>query len=68
MSNRLALVGFAFLAAALVASVLLVSELVLPAPLPFVATAAIGVLVVALWFALPVSRRLRRSNEPPPGA
>jgi len=62
-SNRLALAGFAFLAVALVASVLLVSELVLPKPLPFVATAVIGVLVMALWFGLPVSRRLRAKGD-----
>ena len=58
-SNRLALVGFACLAVTLVASVLLVSELVLPEPLPWLATAVVGVLVAGVWFGLPVSRRLR---------
>jgi cobalamin synthase len=67
-SNRLTLIGFAFLAAGLVASVLLVSELVLSSPLTVLATAGIGVLAVALWFVLPLSRRLRgeaggRSNS-----
>lgn len=58
-SNRLALVGFSFLGVALVASVLLVSELVLPEVLAVIATAVVGVLVLTLWFGLPVSRRLR---------
>ena len=62
-SNRLALAGFAFLAIALVASVLLVSELVVPGPLSFVATAVVGVLVLTLWFGLPVSRRLRGKGD-----
>jgi cobalamin synthase len=66
-SNRLALAGFAFLAVALVSAVLLVSELVLPRPLSLVATAVIGVLVLALWFGLPVSRRLRGKGDARPG-
>jgi cobalamin synthase len=62
-SNRVVLAGFACLAVALVASVLLVSELVLPEPLPFIAAAVVGVLALALWFGLPVSRRLRGKGD-----
>ena len=62
-SNRLVLIGLAFLGLGLVASVLLVSELVLPSPLAVLATAGVGVPVVTLWFILPFSRRLRDEGD-----
>lgn len=66
-SNVLALGGFACLGVALVACVLLVSELVLPVPLGIVLTVVVGLSVAALWFGLPVSRRVRgRSSDLPP--
>jgi cobalamin synthase len=67
-SNRVVLIGFVFLALGLVASVLLVSELVLPSPLAVLATVGVGVPAVALWFILPLSRRLRGEGDGPHGS
>jgi hypothetical protein len=68
-SNVLSLAGFTCLGVALVACVLLVSQLVLPSPLGVVVTAVVGVTVAGLWFGLPVSRRVRgRSSDLPHGS
>lgn len=65
-SNVLAVTGFAFMGVSLVSCVLLVSELVLPAPFGLVLTATIAVLIAVLWFGMPVSRRVRgRSSDLP---
>lgn len=58
-SNVLAMVGFACLGIALVACVLLVSELVLPDVLGVALTVSVAVLIAGLWFVMPLSRRVR---------
>jgi predicted membrane channel-forming protein YqfA (hemolysin III family) len=65
-SNVLAVVGFAFLGVAIVSCVLLVAELVLPTWLGLILTATVALLVLVLWFGMPVSRRVRgRSSDLP---
>ena len=66
-SNTLTLAGFACLGIALVSCVGLMSEVVdIPAPFGILLTGGTAVLVVTLWFGLPVSRRLRgRSSDRP---
>jgi amino acid transporter len=65
-SNVLAMVGFAFLGVALVSCVLLVSELVLPRALGMTLTISVAVMVVGLWFVMPLSRRVRgRTSDGP---
>jgi cobalamin synthase len=67
-SNGLTLAGFGCLGIALVSCVLLVSELVLPAPFGIVLTAVVALMVVGLWFGMPVSRRVRGRSSDIPGA
>ena len=62
-SNRLAIVGLAFVAVAMTASVFLVSEAVIPTTGAVLVTAGAAVLFVAAWFALPLSRPYERWDE-----
>lgn len=58
-SNRLAIAGTAFLAAAIVGVVYLVSDLLFGLVATLVATLTTGVLFAWLWYGLPLARRLR---------
>jgi hypothetical protein len=63
ISNRLTIAGIACLAASLEAAVILVGDLVPFRPMAAIAGAVVGLLLVGLWFALPMWRagRERRS-------
>ncbi|MDQ3889177.1 MAG: DUF6328 family protein [Actinomycetota bacterium] len=58
-SNRFAIVGTAFLALATVAVVFLITDVLFAGWTAGFTTAATAVLVAALWFVLPLARRLR---------
>jgi predicted membrane channel-forming protein YqfA (hemolysin III family) len=58
-SNRLAIAGTAFLAAAIVGVVYLVTDLLFGLTASLLATFAAGVMFAWLWFGLPLVRRLR---------
>jgi hypothetical protein len=60
--NRLVIVGFAVLAAAVTSAVLFVTHFVYSDALAVATTAVTGVVVFALWFAVPVAR-LRKINR-----
>ena len=60
--NRLAIVGFGVLAVAVTSAFLLVTHFVYSNTLAVVASAAFGILVVALWFAVALTRRRRLSR------
>ena len=60
--NRLVIVGFAVLAAAVTCAVLFVTHFVYSDALAVATTALTGVVVFGLWFAVPVAR-LRRINR-----
>ncbi len=57
-SNRLAIGGTAFLAAAIVGVVYLVTDLLFGLPATLAATLATGILFAWLWYGLPLMRRL----------
>jgi hypothetical protein len=57
VSNRLTIVGTFFLAAAIVAVVFLITDVLYDGSLPFISLAAITVLVMAVWYALPLRRQ-----------
>lgn len=59
ISNRLTISGLACLAVSLEAAVYLVADMVLPGWAAVVAAAAVGGLLVGLWFVLPLSRAAR---------
>jgi hypothetical protein len=63
ISNRLTIAGIACLAASLEAAVILVGDLIPFRPMAAIAGAVVGLLLVGLWFALPMWRagRERRS-------
>jgi hypothetical protein len=63
ISNRLVLAGLVCLGTAIVAAVGLVAELVMKGAAALIITACIGVAIVALWFALPVSRAFTHGDE-----
>lgn len=58
--SSITVAGLGFLALAVTASVLLVTDYIYGGKQAVVAAAAAGILMAGLWFALPVSRRLRR--------
>jgi hypothetical protein len=58
-SNRLAVIGLAFLAVAMVAVVGLVTDLITTDGLAVLLTALAAVFIGVLWFAIPLSRRYR---------
>ncbi|WP_143448003.1 DUF6328 family protein [Kineosporia sp. R_H_3] len=60
-ANRLAQLGLLFLAAGVVTSILLVIDLAISRASAVVWAAVIGTLILVLWAALPLRRRLRGS-------
>ena len=59
LANRFAIGGIAFLAVALTAVVLLVTDVLLSRGGAVAATAGIGGLLLALWYVLPLAGRIR---------
>ena len=60
--NRLVIVGFAVLAAAVTCAVLFVTHFVYSGPLAVITTVVTGLVVFGLWFAVPLAR-LRKVNR-----
>ena len=58
LSNQLALVGLLVLGIAITAAVLLIADFIFDGAKVTISTIAIGVLVLLLWVALPLGRRL----------
>jgi hypothetical protein len=63
ISNRLAIAGTAFLAAAIVAVVYLVTDLIYGAVTSIVVTVAAAAMFASLWYALPLVRRWRTPSR-----
>lgn len=59
VSNRYAIAGFAALMVAMTGAVLLVTHFVYSEATAYVATAAIGGLLLLCWYVMPVARRIR---------
>ena len=58
--NRYAIAGFGALLVAMTGAVLLVTDFIYSSTTAAVATTGVGLLLVLLWYALPLLRRLRR--------
>ncbi len=61
-ANRLAIVGLACLAIAMIAAVGLVTDVVFESGTAIVVAALIGVLFVSLWYLMPLRRRMHRAG------
>ena len=59
-ANRLAIVGLACLAVAMTSAIALVTDVVFGGATAVATSAGIGLLFVALWYAMPLRRRRRR--------
>jgi phosphatidylserine synthase len=59
MANRFAIAGFAVLAAAMTSAVLLVTDYLYSDTTSIVSTIGVGVVLYGLWYAAPLTRRLR---------
>lgn len=57
VTNRLAITGTIFLAAAMTSALFLVSEVIYGSRLASAVAAAVGLFVVALWYVVPLVRR-----------
>ena len=62
-TSRFAMAGLVFLGLAIVCSVHLVLDLVLNRAIAVAAAGALGVLLLTLWWLLPLRQRQRRRNE-----
>ena len=62
VSNRLAIIGIAFLAIAMCGVVLLISDFVFSPPTPVIATAGAVFVFGSLWFAIPLVRRVQMAE------
>jgi hypothetical protein len=63
ISNRLTIAGLACLAVSLEAAVILVGDLIPWKPMAAIAGVTVGLLIVALWFVLPVARAARHKKD-----
>jgi hypothetical protein len=59
VSNRLAIIGIAFMAVSICGVVLLISDFVFNPPTPLIATIGSVLVFGFLWFAVPLARRAR---------
>jgi hypothetical protein len=59
MANRFAIAGFAVLAAAMTSAVLFVTDYLYSDTTSIVSTIGVGVVLYGLWYAAPLTRRLR---------
>src|SRR3712207_6246752 len=62
LSSRFAVMGLVALAFAMTGAVLLVTDLLFRSDTVWVSAIAVGVLFTALWFALPLLRRMKNGN------
>ena len=60
VANRFAIIGFAFLAAAMSSAILLVSDYLFSSTTAVICTAGTAVVLYGFWYALPLARRVRR--------
>lgn len=63
VANRLTIAGTFFLAAAIISVVYLISDVLYDGAVPLATTIAIGVLVLAVWYALPLQHQLSSANN-----
>jgi amino acid transporter len=61
VSNRLAIAGTIFLAAAVTAVVYLISDVLYDGALPLIVPIVVGVLILGVWYALPLRRQSSNS-------
>ena len=60
-SNRLAILGMAFLALAMTGAIMLITDMLYGSTVTIVATAALGIAFALLWYLMPL-RRLRQQQ------
>ena len=60
-ANRYAIIGLAFLAAAMTGAILLITDLLYKSTMVTVVAVAVGLLFLTLWFAVPVRRMMADS-------
>jgi hypothetical protein len=65
-SSKLAIVGTFFLAAGIACSVFVVADVLFGPVFALVSAIAVAVLIVALWYVLPLTRRASGADEPEP--
>jgi hypothetical protein len=63
MANRLSIVGFAVLAAAMTSAILLVTDFLYGSTTAVIATVGAGVVLYGLWYLLPLARRAQRARQ-----
>jgi hypothetical protein len=63
VANRFAIVGFGFLAAAMCAAVLLVTDYLFGSTTAVICTAGGAVVLYGLWYGAPLARRRKRARE-----
>jgi Flp pilus assembly protein TadB len=66
-ANRYAIAGFAALMVAVTGAVLLVTHFLYSDTTAYIATIAVGVLLVLCWYVMPTLRRLRNGRSPQTG-
>src|SRR3954452_2979833 len=63
MANKFSIIGFAVLAAAMTAAVLLVTDYLYSSTTSVIATIGAAVVLYSLWYVLPLARRANRARE-----
>jgi hypothetical protein len=63
MANRLSIVGFAVLAAAMTSAVLLVTNFLYSSTTSIVATVGAAIVLYGLWYLLPLARRAKHARQ-----
>jgi hypothetical protein len=63
VANRFAIAGFAFLAAAMSAAILLVTEYLFGSTTAVICTAGAAVVLYGFWYGAPIARRKRRERQ-----
>jgi hypothetical protein len=65
LGNTLTIIGLGFLALAMTGVVMLITDVLFKTGTVIVVTAAVAAMFLALWYAIPLVRRARTSNEEP---
>jgi amino acid transporter len=65
IGNRVTIVGLAFLALSMTGVILLITDLLFRTTTVVVVTAAVAALYAALWYVMPLVRRLRSDDDEP---
>jgi hypothetical protein len=63
MANRLSIIGFAVLAAAMTCAVLLVTDYLYSSSTSLIATIGAACVLYGLWYVAPLTRRVRRARQ-----